>query len=32
MSSAPSAMTAVRPGRGRRMLLRLAIAIGFNVV
>jgi signal transduction histidine kinase len=32
MGSATSAITHARPGRGRRMLLRLAIATGFNLV
>ena len=32
MSSAPSTLVTARPGRGRRMLLRLAIATGFNLV
>ena len=32
MSSATSSLMNARPGRGRRMLLRLAIVTGFNVV
>ena len=32
MGSVTSTMTNARPGRGRRMLLRLAIVTGFNVI